>query len=452
MRNVLLVTYHFPPDAGVGALRPQKFAKYLPEFGWTPHVLTVHERYYSSLDPSRLDDVGSTHVSRTRMLPSPWMAALGARGMLFRALGRGHVIQQKVERNALMTFAERDLVRDDLRGRLQRLVLSLGRMPDDQIGWLVPALARGLQILRREAIDAVVTSGPPHTCHLIGLWLKRLTGKRWIAELRDPWLGNPGKPWSFRSHVSDRLEAQMEQAVVRAADAVVLLTDRSRDAFMRRYPAEPISKFVTITNGFDAQDFERLGPVAREPVFTITHIGTLYFRRSPRGFLDAVLRLIQDGKIPATGIRVVFAGDVVDGHLPEAPRPGLAGVITATGRISHQEALAWMCRADLLCLFAQGQPEQIPAKAFEYLAAGPPILAITGEGATGDLVLKSGGSVVPDEPWAIAEAIDQYYLSWRAGGHAPSLEPPWTRAENRPFDRRELTSRLVSLLRGKGAA
>jgi glycosyltransferase involved in cell wall biosynthesis len=449
MRNVLLVTYHFPPDAGVGALRPQKFAKYLPELGWTPHVLTVHERYYSSLDPSRLADVGSAHVSRTRMLPSPWMAALGARALLFRGLGHGHVIQQKVERNALMTFAERDQVRDDLRSRLRRLVLSLGRMPDDQIGWFPPALARGMQILRGEAIDAVVTSGPPHSCHLIGLWLKRLTGKRWIAELRDPWVGNPGKPQSFHSHVSDRLEARMERAVVRATDAIVLLTDRSRDTFVQRYPAELPGKFVTITNGFDGQDFERLGAVTREPIFSIAHIGTLYFRRSPRGLLDAVSRLIQDGKIPETGIRVVFAGDVADGHLPAAPGPGLAGVVTTTGRIPHQEALAWMCRADLLCLFAQGQPEQIPAKAFEYLAAGPPILAVTGEGATADLVLKSGGSVVSDEPWAIAEAIHQQYLAWRAEGRASRLERPWARAESLPFDRKSLTGRLASLLSGE---
>ena len=445
------MSYHFPPDASVGALRPQKFVKYLPELGWTPHVLTVHERYHPTLDPSRLEDVGAARVSRTRVLPSPWMAALGARAALFRALGRGHVIAEKAQRNALMSFAERDQVRSGLRGRLRRLVLSLSRMPDDQIGWLVPGVARGLRILKREPIDAIVTSGPPHSGHLIGLWLKRLTGGRWIAELRDPWVGNPGKPRSFRTALSERLEARMERAVVRAADAVVLLTDRSRDTFVRRYPAEPSGKFVTITNGFDAEDFERLGPIAREPIFTIAHVGTLYFQRSPRAFLDAVSSLIQDGRIPASSIRLVFAGDAADGHLPEAPGPDLAGVLTAKGRVSHREALAWMCRADLLCLFAQGQPEQIPAKAFEYLAAGPPILAVTGEGATGDLVLKSGGSVVTDEPWAIAEAIHQHYLAWRAEGRASRPERPWARAESRPFDRKVLAARLASLLSGESA-
>jgi glycosyltransferase involved in cell wall biosynthesis len=116
--------------------------------------------------------------------------------------------------------------------------------------------------------------------------------------------------------------------------------------------------------------------------------------------------------------------------------------------VSHQEALGWMLRADLLCLFAQGQPEQIPAKAFEYLAAGAPILAITGEGATGDLVLKSGGSVVPDEPWAIADAIHQHYLSRAGVACAHGATRPWTRHEVRAYDRRTLTSRLATYLAG----
>ena len=165
----------------------------------------------------------------------------------------------------------------------------------------------------------------------------------------------------------------------------------------------------------------------------------------------APAKLRQHGSIsPAATVVCLYAFMLIS-RLPEAPGPDLAGVLTAKGRVSHREALAWMCRADLLCLFAQGQPEQIPAKAFEYLAGGPPILAITGEGATGDLVLKSGGSVVSDEPWAIAEAIHQHYLAWRAEGGAPRPERPWARAESRPFDRKVLAARLASLIRGESA-
>lgn len=448
MKRVLVVTGHFPPDASVGALRPQKFVKHLPEFGWTPHVLTVEERYHSALDPSRLADVGSAQVFRTRVLPSPWAVLLGARGALFRAFGRGRALEDRADRNVRMSFQERDRVSGGFGSSLRRLVLSLGRLPDDKIGWLLTGTIRGLRIIRRESIEALLTSGPPHTAHLIGLWLKRLTGRRWVAELRDPWVENPGKPGSFRSTLSDRLDARMERAVVHAADVVILLTDRSRDSFVRRYPREPAGKFVTLTNGFDADDFEALEPPAHEPDFTIAHVGTLYFRRSPKALFEAVARLVREGKIPASGLRVVLAGEIADGHVSEVATAGLGDMIVATGRVSHQQALAWMLRADLLCLFAQGQPEQIPAKAFEYLAAGPPVLAITGEGATGDLVLKSGGSVVPDEPWAIADAIHQHYLARGVVRGSRGVTPPWLREEVRAYDRRALTGRLAMCLAG----
>ena len=318
MKNVLLVTYHFPPDASVGALRPQKFVKHLPAFGWTPHVLTVEDRYSAAVDPARLHDVRAARIFRTRVLPSPWAAALGIRAALLRALGRGRALEARVDRNVRMTFQERDHVSDGLGSSLRRLLLSLGRLPDDQIGWLLTGVIRGLRIIRRESIEAILTSGPPHTAHLIGLWLKRLTRRRWVAEFRDPWVENPGKPRSFRSSLSDRLDARMERAVVRAADAVILLTDRTRDSFLRRYPGEPTDKFVTLTNGFDADDFEALGLIAREPVFTIAHVGTLYFRRSPKALFEAITRLVREGKIPASRLRVVLAGETADGLMSEA--------------------------------------------------------------------------------------------------------------------------------------
>jgi glycosyltransferase involved in cell wall biosynthesis len=448
MKKVLVVTCHFPPDASVGALRPQKFVKHLPELGWTPHVLTVEERYHSALDPSRLADVRSARVLRTRVLPSPWGVLLGARGALFRAFGRGRALEARADRNVRMSFQERDRVSDGLGSSLRRVVLSLGRLPDDQIGWLLTGVIHGLRIVRRESIDALLTSGPPHTAHLIGFWLKRLTGRRWVAELRDPWVDNPGKPRSFRSTLSDRLDARMERAVVRAADVVILLTDRSRDSFLRRYPGEAAGKFVTLTNGFDADDFEALGSTARDPGFTIAHVGTLYFRRSPKALFEAVASLVREGKIPASSLRVVLAGEIADGHLAEVAATGLGDMIVATGRVSHEQALAWMLRADLLCLFAQGQPEQIPAKAFEYLAAGPPVLAITGEGATGDLVLKSGGLVVPDEAWAIADAIHQHYLARAVVRASRRVTQPWLREEVRAYDRRALTGQLAMYLAG----
>jgi glycosyltransferase involved in cell wall biosynthesis len=448
MKNVLLVSYHFPPDAEVGGFRCQKFAKYLPRHGWTPHVLTVREHYHLRQDPGRLRDVGGVRVHRTRMLPGPLTAMLSARNALLRVTGRSDVLERRREANAALSFDQRDRSDDNLSARLRRLLLSSGRMPDSQVGWVPLALVAALRLRRRHTLHAVLTSGPPHSAHLVGLWLKRLTGIRWIADLRDPWVGSPQVPLGLRSDVSDRIEARMERAVVHAADRLVLLTDRSREAFRRRYPAQPSDKFVTITNGFDAEDFASLPPIRPEPAFTLVHAGTLYHRRSPRAFLTALANLVERGTIPRGDIQAIFAGEVADGHdVGRLTASGpLAGVVRVTGSLSHHEALAWMRRADLLCLFAQGQAEQIPAKAFEYLAAGPPILAITGEGATTDLITKTGGGAVPDEPWAIEEAVHQHYLHYRAGFRPATLVSPWARDEVRDLDRQHLTEQMAELL------
>lgn len=448
MKSVLLITYHFPPDAEVGGFRCQKFAKYLPDYGWTPHVLTVREHYHRRQDPARLRDVARVHVHRTRMLPSPLTAVLDSRNALLRAAGRSDIVQQRLNANIRMTFNQRDQQGNGLAGRLRRFVISFGRTPDSQVGWVPVAVLAGLRLRRRHSIDSILTSGPPHSAHLIGWWLKRLTGVSWIADLRDPWVGSPQVPLSLRSGLSDRLEARLERAVVRGADRVVLLTERARESFRQRYPDQLPTRLVTITNGFDAEDFSPLPAIPPEAVFTVVHAGTLYYRRSPRALLTAIANLVGRGTIPRSDIQLVFAGEIADGHdvTGLAASGPLAGVIRITGSLSHQEALSWMRRADVLCLFAQGQTEQIPAKAFEYLAAGAPILAITGEGATSDLISKAGGGAVPDEPWAIEEAVLQHYRHYQVGFRPATLAAPWAREEIRHLDRQRLAGRLAELL------
>jgi len=451
MRNVLLVSYHFPPDAAVGALRCQKFVKHLPEYGWAPHVLTVREKYYPRLDPSRLGDIRRAPVWRTSILPNPRIAALGFRARLYRALGRDHELQQKTEAATHITFEQKQRVEPGIWGLLRHTLISLCWLPDEHLGWLPPALIRGIQICRQHGIETLVTSSPPPTSHLIGLWLKRLMGVRWIADFRDPWTRNPARLDFSYVPLLHRLETAMERAVVIGADQIMLVNDRLRHLFERTYSDEPDAKFVTIWNGFDPDDFPSLGEVVRCEEFTLVHVGSLYYRRSPMAFLVAVANLIQEKKISVSEIRVIFIGEIGDGHQFEAFMAplGLSAVVTSIGPVPYGEALAWMRRAHLLLLFAQDQPDQIPGKTFEYIATGTPVLAITEDGATADLVLKTGGQVSPDDPEMIKQAIYQCYLQSRSGTRGSVLVEPWTRAEVRPYDRRLLTGQLAALLEGR---
>jgi glycosyltransferase involved in cell wall biosynthesis len=446
-RRVLLVSFHFPPDAGVGGLRCQKFAKYLPAYAWTPHVLTVRERYYPRVDPSRFRDVQNTAIWRTRAWPSPRIAALAVRAALLRALGRGNVTMERQEKHSRITLTERNRVRPGRWAALRRTLLSFASLPDDQVGWLAPGLAQALRVHRRERVEALVTSGPPHTAHLIGWWLKRLTGVRWIADFRDPWTWNEGKVRSTRSVLSDRTEAWMERRVVEAADHVVLVTDRLREEFAHAYEHVPAAKFTTIWNGFDADDFDdHIGRPTGGP-FTIAHVGSLYLRRSPAAFLTAVRDLIRQRRIPPEDLRILFAGEFADGCQVDGlvASLGLSRVAAVSEPVPHREAVGLMQRADLLLLSAQCPTYQVPAKTFEYLAAGPPILAIAEEGAAADLVRKTGGWVSADDPAMLAEVVHQAYLSHHSERESRPAQP-WKRPGVQAYERRCLTGDLVELL------
>jgi glycosyltransferase involved in cell wall biosynthesis len=452
VRKLLLISYHYPPGAAVGALRWRKFLKYLPESGWSAEVVTVRERFLPNQDSSTVADVRTVPVWRTEVLPNPRSAALAARSILWRLTGRGSLATDRDARERGRSFESRQHPDSGRGAGLRRILLSLCWTPDEHLGWLPFGLWRGLAVCRRERFDAIVSSGPPHTAHLIALCLRRATGIRWIADFRDPWTENPATPSIIRSALSDRLNAFMERAVVRTADRVMATTDRLRNEFVRRYAAEPGEKFVTLWNGFDPDDFSTIPRPVRGDQFTVAHVGSLYFRRSPVWFLTAVAELIGEGHIPARELRVVFVGDLGGDHRPAALARalGLGSIVREVPVVGHAEAIQWMMRSDLLLLLAQDQPTQVPAKVFEYLASGRPILAVTGEGTSADLVRCAGGSVSRDDVAEIKDAIHRSYL--RHVGAVDGGDEPWKRGEIRLYDRRRLAADLARLLEALAAS
>jgi glycosyltransferase involved in cell wall biosynthesis len=445
-RRVLFVTFHFPPDARVGALRCQKFVKYLPEFGWSPEVLTVREECHPAVDPSRLADVARAQVWRTGLMPNPLDVALHVRAVWRRWLKLA-APDNEAGGGGRSAVADPTYVRPV--GWFRRSVFSLLQLPDRHVGWLPFGVLRGWELCRSRRIAAIVTSGPPQTCHLIGLLLHRLTGVAWIVDFRDPWVGNAYKPDFARTALSDRLDRAMEAAVVRRAARVVSISARHRSQLVKAYPAEPPAKFVTIPNGFDPADFPVSAPADRDDgVFTVAHVGTIYGRRSADACLAALARAIQEGAIPAAGVRMRFVGSINEDERLRAlvARYGLGAVVEFTGAVPYPQALRLMRQADLLLLLAQEQPEQIPLKTFEYLGVGAPILAIAGEGATADLVREAGGLVSGDDPEEIKAALLECYLGHRSRDAGDRSTSRQARTDVSAFERRNLARRLASTL------
>src|SRR5437773_9464485 len=270
-----MITYHFPPDAAVGALRPLKFAKYLPHYGWEPYVLTVKPRYYPSLDQSRLDEIPSLkQVFRTAMLPHPNTVYNDLKKSYYALTGRKHEFGLKLLQS---DSEEHHNSARTLNGTRRFLSSLLWIPPDDVLGWLPIAAVKGIRLVRAHQITHIYTTNPPHTTHLVGWLIKTVCNVRWIADFRDLWLFM--KP--FQTRTAERIERWMERKVVENADAVALTTDWMADKFRRTYPSMNVEKFTTIRNGYDAEDFEAIVSSANDMKFRLTYIGSFCDQRTP---------------------------------------------------------------------------------------------------------------------------------------------------------------------------
>lgn len=408
MSSVLMVAFHYPPEgSSSGVLRTLKFSKYLPRLGWTPHILTLRDHVYRVRDEGlRADIPPEAVIHRTGGFDST------------RALA--------------------------IRGRH----LAMLSVPDPFVSWLPFGVAGGLAAIRRAGIRAIFSTSPIPTAHLIAAALKRRTGLPWIADFRDPWIeeGQHPAPGSIRH----ALESRLERAVVRRADRIVATTPYLRADFLARYPSLDPDKVRVIYNGYDEGDFASLPVPPREPRFEILHAGLVTREyRDPTPLLEAVARLIGTGVMSRAAVRVVFlgargffasrAGQELVGRL------GLEDVLEVSPRIPNREALGRLRRASCLLILQASDDTRslIPAKAFECLRVERPILALTGDGATADLLKKMDRCAViePSDSEGLQNALASLYRKWKE-----SPEPILSSRQIKHFERYALTVELAQTL------
>ncbi len=339
MTSTLLIAYHFPPIVGSsGVHRTLQFARYLPEWGWEPVVLTVHPRAYPRASVSVLDQVPPRlHVLRAQA----WDTArhFSWRGRYLEAMA----------------------------------------VPDRWASWWIPGVVKGLKLIRRHRPAVLWSTFPVATAHLIGVTLQRLTGVPWVADFRDPMV-QPGLP---RSPVAQRSWRWIEAQAVRQAARCCVTTPSTLEDMRSRYPQAPESRWVLIENGFDeglfesvrdGQSGERSLPGGRP--LTLLHSGILYAEgRNPIPFLKA-FRVFRD---EAPGhVQVVFraAGGEID-FASVLEDLGLRDAVRVLPAMGYREAVREMVEADGLLLFQGARfNRQIPAKAYEYIRAGRPVVAL----------------------------------------------------------------------------
>lgn len=385
MSRVLMVAFHYPPCAqSSGIHRTLKFSRYLPKTGWNPIVLSAHPRAYESRSDDQLHDIPSD-VPVTRAFALDTSRSLSLRGFYPRWLA----------------------------------------LPDRFISWWLGAVPAGLRLIRRYRPDAIWSTYPIATAHLIGLTLHRLTGIPWVADFRDSMV-EESYP---RDRVQRRMFMWIERQAVNNAARLVFTAGSTRRMYLERYPSLPAERCLLIPNGYDEEDFADLSRTSRatdgvERPLQLVHTGVIYpEERDPTAFFAALGRLKRDGRIDAKRVRInLRASGFDDRYASVLQQLGIDDIVQLTPHLPYRQTLQECVESDALLLL-QGAScnHQIPAKAYEYLRAQRPIVALTADaGDTAMLLKRTGGATIVDLAGesAIYAALPDLLNVIRAGTHA----------------------------------
>ncbi len=444
MKKVLFIAYFFPPLGGSGVQRSLKFVKYLPRFGWEPTVLTQSGSGYIR-DETLLEEIPpGIHIQRafsieTSNLIGP-LAAIGVRKE------EGVPIDQSSAPKRISNPSRFYTALSGAKRLLQETVL----IPDTNIGWFPLAYAKGAKLLETGEYDAIVSTASPYSAHLIAGLLKRRFHIPWVADFRDEWTLNPIVANIIRRR--KKIDQALERWVLRGADAVVTVSDEITERFAALAPDTPRSKYHTVYNGYDAEDFPVEAPSApANRRFRLSHVGSFYLNIQPTELFDA-LRLLRDRR-PAVEeileVNLVGRLDALQGL--DSIRDEFGAMLRMTGRVSHEQAVAEMLGSDALFLTipAEFGKRALAGKVFEYLASRRPILALVPEESSAERILHktNGGRVLPNRrPDLLADAIEALLEEHQRTGRI-AAQPS---KDFDQFSRNALTGALVDIIESVG--
>jgi glycosyltransferase involved in cell wall biosynthesis len=438
-RTVLIITYYFPPSGEVGVQRPAQIARLSPKVGWRPVILTVKPEAYrenQKVNPEGCQaqpGVYRTRVTRPARHLTQWGKRLIPGGS--KEGKRSGDDSQRVADECSSVAARKRLLPKATRIAAQRLtnfVNVIFSTPDEEIGWLPFAFVKGLRLLRKEKVDVIYTTSPPHSAHLIGYGLKWLTEIPWIADFQDPWTLSPWHDSLVKQSLAYQIETRMEAKIMDRADRVIFNTTHAMAEHMKHYGEALAQKSIAIPNGFDPEDMERLtrnGKTKRpKGKLTLLHAGTLYRKRNPLPLIEAVHRLHRQGILSVDNFHLAFVGKATmeEEANERIQELGLTELAHFSPPVQHEECLRLMRDAEALLLLQPETRLQVPAKLYEYGYLQKPILAITEpDGAAADIIKQHQmGVIAPNTVEAIVDGLikllDDFQNGWKTYRYSKS--------------------------------
>ncbi|TXD52047.1 MULTISPECIES: glycosyltransferase family 4 protein [unclassified Polaribacter] len=390
--KVLIITYYWPPAGGSGVQRWLKFVKYLQNFGIEPIVYTVDHAKYPKEDASLIDEI--------------------PKGVL--------ILKQPIwEPTDLMFWKQKNQQKKDISNSTNSGLLSFIRgnffIPDPKVFWVKPSVSFLEKYLKEHKVDAIISTGPPHSMHLIANQLHQKTNIKWLADFRDPWSNLYYNKDFKQSKFAINKNKKLEKIILENADCVLTVSNSLKEEFVKQ-----AKRVEVITNGYDSEVLVST-PSALDEKFNISYIGLLPKQSNPTLFFSALQKICAENTAFKNDLKLHFIGDISDEVKNEIEINNLSENTEFIGYVSHKKAIEYQQKAQVLLLLipnienAQGI---LTGKLFEYLTANRPIFAISPANIDLEDILEqtnTGFVVAYKNEEKIKEAIEELYYRYKTG-------------------------------------
>ena len=424
MKKALIITYYWPPAGGPGVQRWLKLIKYLPEFEIEPIVYVPENPSYPIIDESLVDEISESVTVLKQPIKEPYKFANLLSSKSTKTISSG-IISKKKKQNIIE--------------RLMLFIRGNFFIPDARKAWVLPSVEFLSNYIEENSIETIITTGPPHSLHLIGLQLKNKLNLKWIADFRDPWTTIGYHKKLKLTSTSAKKHKQLEASVLNSADQIIVTSTVTKSEF-QNITQKPIE---VITNGYD---IEVPIDVLLDEKFTLSHIGTLLSERNPEALWKAISELVSENESFRQSIQLNFTGVVSEDVLESIIQNNLKNYIKINGYVSHKEAIENQQKSQVLLLIEIDSEDTkciIPGKLFEYMVSKRPILAIGPKDSDVQNIISetnTGCYYGYSDKEAIKSVILDYFNTYRKGNLSSSP------TGIKKYSRRELTKSLSELI------
>lgn len=396
MKKVLIITYYWPPSGGGGVMRWLKMSKYLPENGWQPIIYTPENPDPSVIDNSLLKDVHHEIKTIKTTIWEPYN--------IYRKI-TGKQSKEKFKPGYISEASS-----GNLRDKISVYIRGNFLIPDPRKFWIKPSIKYLSEFLKPNHIDLMITTGPPHSMHLIGLGLKKKLNINWIADFRDPWTDIDFYSGLRLSRRADKKHHSLELQVLKTADQIVTVSPSWAEDLQKKTD-KPVE---VVYNGYDPGNFINL-PAPNNDEFSITHLGSFNRDRNPPSLWAALSSLSHENPQFKDKLRIYLIGQTDNSVLKDIEKNNLTDNLTPIKYLPHKKGIDYLAKSQILLLPINNTPKatgNLPGKMYEYLAVKRPIFAIGPSGADCEKIIKesfSGEYAVFNDTEKIKSTLSDFF-------------------------------------------